>query len=227
MTATIDSTVVADILAREHTAARAQRDANGSRPTAAAGDSSGGDAGPRGWRDFREAEFYQHAYLAIGPDQGGLLYLLARACGARNIVEFGSSFGISTLYLAAAAEDNDGHVIGSEYYANKRDHALQSLDDAGLSSRADIRLGDAIEIFADLEGPIDFLFLDGDKSLYLPVLESLAARLAPGAWIVADNLDHFAGDAGDFRHFITHNPDRFTTRIVPVGRGCFSVSRCR
>nr|WP_223287529.1 class I SAM-dependent methyltransferase [Halomonas elongata] len=155
-----------------------------------------------------------------------MLYMLARAAGARHFVEFGSSFGISTLYLAAAAEDNDGHVIGSEYYANKRDHALGNLADAGLSHRAEIRLGDARETLDDITGPVDFIFLDGHKPLYLPVLEGLVDQLIPGAWVVADNLDHFDETPGDFRHEIIRDT-RFTTRLIPVGRGMFSVSRWR
>src|SRR5699024_11204581 len=142
----------------------------------------------RGWRDFREAEFYQHAYLAIGPDQGNLLYMLARASGARRMVEFGSSLGISTLYLAAAAADTDGPVTSSEYYDNKREHALQNLRDAGLAERVDILPGDAMQTFAALDSAIDFVFLDGDKRLYQPVLEIIEGRLITGAWIVADNL---------------------------------------
>lgn len=226
MTSALDQHDVIRVLEREHGAARTQREARQAARQAAhqAEDSSVAPARPR---SFRDAEFYQQAYLAIGPTQGALLYMLARASGARRIVEFGSSFGISTLYLAAAAEDNDGHVIGSEFYANKRDHALGNLADAGLTTRAEIRLGDAMETLADIPGPIDFVFLDGEKSLYQPVLESLRPRLADGAWVIADNLDHFAGEEGDFRHFITHQPRRYTTRLMPIGKGMFSVSQYR
>lgn len=226
MTDTLDRDDVASTLKREHGEARAQAEA---RRRARESQNTGHADTPapnRSQRDFRQAEHYQHAYLAIGPPQGALLYMLARAAGARHFVEFGSSFGISTLYLAAAAEDNDGHVIGSEYYANKRDHALGNLADAGLSHRAEIRLGDARETLDDITGPVDFIFLDGHKPLYLPVLEGLVDQLIPGAWVVADNLDHFDETPGDFRHEIIRDT-RFTTRLIPVGRGMFSVSRWR
>lgn len=226
MTDTLDRTDVNQTIEREHAAARAQRDARRRERDAAPG-SGGQDTAPgRGWRDFREADHYRNAYLSIGPAQGALLYMLARASGARHLVEFGSSFGISTLYLAAAAEDNDGRVIGSEYYPNKRDHALNNLRDAGLAHRAEILLGDALETLGAIPGPIDFVFLDGDKRLYLPVLETLAPRLTAGAWVVADNLDHFDETPGDFRHAILRDP-RFLTRLMPVGKGTFSVSRYR
>lgn len=208
MTATIDSDRVTRVLAREHAAARAQRDARR-------------QAGPGTLLDRSEA------YLAIGPDQGATLYMLARAAGARRIVEFGSSFGISTLYLAAAAADSEGHVTGSERYDNKRTHALASLEEAGLACYAEIRAGDALESLTGVEGPLDFVFLDGEKSAYREVLDALTPRLRTGAWVIADNLDHFEGEPGDFRHFITHSPERFTTRLIAVGPGLFSVSRFR
>ncbi|WP_136066566.1 O-methyltransferase [Modicisalibacter radicis] len=221
MISTLDHSDLQRVLDREHRSARAQREQRQARRQA---DDARGVTASRP-RSFREANYYQHAYLSIGPAQGALLYFLARASGARRLVEFGSSFGISTLYLAAAAADNDGIVIGSEFYANKRDHALANLRDAGLAARAEIRLGDATETLVDIEGPVDFVFLDGEKSLYRPVLESLENRLAEGAWVVADNLDHLAGEPGDFRHFILNQRERYTTRLMPVGKGMFSISQ--
>ncbi|PTY38476.1 hypothetical protein BGP77_12265 [Saccharospirillum sp. MSK14-1] len=215
---TLDQPSVRAVLDREHQAAQAQRTARAAASSAPA---------PRVRRDFREAEFFQHRYLAVGPGEGALLYMLARTAGARNIVEFGSSFGISTLYLAAAAEENDGRVIGSEYYENKRDHALSNLEDAGLAHRVEIRLGDALETLADVPDAVDLVFLDGDKSLYWPVLELLRPQLIDGAVIVADNLDHFDDDPENFRSRILAQPERYTSRVVRLGKGEISISRYR
>lgn len=214
---TIDTPGVRHVLEREHAAAKRQR---------AGGRRAGSGAKPkRPRRDFRDAAHFQHRYLAVGPTEGALLYMLARAQGARRLVEFGSSFGISTLYLAAAAAENDGYVIGSEYYENKQRHAAANLTEAGLTERAEVRLGDARETLADIDGPVDFLFLDGDKSLYLDVLERLLPRLADEALIVADNVDHFdPGDRG-FPHLIGTDPTRFTTRLMRVAKGQMSVTR--
>ncbi|MGQ7287874.1 O-methyltransferase [Vreelandella venusta] len=219
MSSTLDRDNVVATLQREHAAALEQR-----AKRQAAREQSEQQAAPKGWRSFKEADHFQHAYLAISPGQGALLYMLARACHARTIVEFGSSFGISTLYLAAAAEDNDGTVIGSEYYANKREHALANLNDAGLDHRVEIRLGDAMETLSELPTPIDFVFLDGDKSLYQPVLDMLRPKLKPNAFVVADNLNHFAGEPGDFRHTLLSNP-AFTSRIMSLEKGEISVSQ--
>jgi predicted O-methyltransferase YrrM len=129
--------------------------------------------------------------LPVSPATGKLLYMLARSIGARCIVEFGTSFGISTLHLAAALRDNGGgRLIGSEFEPSKIARASENLAAAGLSDLVEIREGDALETLArDLPESIDFVLLDGAKSLYPPVLSLLEGRLRAGALIVADNAD--------------------------------------
>lgn len=129
--------------------------------------------------------------LAVSRDTGVLLYMLARAIGARTIVEFGTSFGISTIHLAAALRDNGGgRLIGSEFEPSKVDRARQNIEAAGLSDLVEIREGDALETFAhDLPEQIDLVLMDGAKNLYLSVLTLLERRLRIGALIVADNAD--------------------------------------
>ena len=83
-------------------------------------------------------------HLAVSRETGTMLYMLARAIRARVIVEFGTSFGISTLQLAAALKDNGGgHLIGTEFEPSKVVHARQNLTAAGLSDLVEIREGDA------------------------------------------------------------------------------------
>src|ERR1700722_8086517 len=129
--------------------------------------------------------------LAVSRDTGTLLYMLARAIGARSIVEFGTSFGISTLHLAAALKDNGGgRLIGSEFEPSKVVRARANIAAAGLSDLVDIREGDALETLArDLPESIDLVLLDGAKSLYPRVLALLEPRLRAGALIVADNAE--------------------------------------
>ena len=142
--------------------------------------------------DYRA--FYMRAkdyHLAVSPETGRLLYMLARSIGARSIVEFGTSFGISTLHLAAALKDNGGgRLVGSEFEPSKVARARGSLRAAGLSDLVEIREGDALASLAgDLPESIDFVLLDGAKPLYLKILELLESRLKPGALLVADNAD--------------------------------------
>jgi predicted O-methyltransferase YrrM len=142
--------------------------------------------------DYRQ--FYGRAkdlYLAVSPETARLLYMLARTSKARAIVEYGTSFGISTLHLAAALRDNGGgRLIGSELEATKAAQARANLDAAGLADLADVREGDALETLArDLPETIDLVLLDGFKPLYPRILDLVAPRLRAGACIVADNVD--------------------------------------
>ncbi|MGA2215096.1 MAG: O-methyltransferase [Bryobacteraceae bacterium] len=130
-------------------------------------------------------------HLAVSPETGVMLYMLARATGASSIVEFGTSFGISTLHLAAALRDNGGgRLIGTEFEPSKIAHARENLAAAGLSDLVEIRAGDALETLArDLPDTIDLVLLDGAKPLYPRVLALIEKRLRTGALIVADNAD--------------------------------------
>jgi predicted O-methyltransferase YrrM len=142
--------------------------------------------------DYRS--FYSRVkdvYLAVSRETAILLYMLARNAKARSIVEFGTSFGISTLHLAAALKDNGGgRLIGSEFESSKVVRARENIAAAGLSDLVDIREGDALETLArDLPESIDLVLLDGAKSLYPRVLSLLEPRLRAGALIVADNAE--------------------------------------
>jgi predicted O-methyltransferase YrrM len=117
--------------------------------------------------------------------------MLARSSNARSIIEFGTSFGISTLHLAAAVRDNGGgRVISTEFEPSEIAEARANITAAGLSDLVEIREGDALETLArHLPEQIDLVLLDGAKALYPPVLALLEARLRSGAMIVADNAD--------------------------------------
>jgi predicted O-methyltransferase YrrM len=120
-----------------------------------------------------------------------LLYMLARSTRAKAIVEFGTSFGVSTLHLSAALRDNGGgRLIGTEFEPTKVDGARASIAAAGLDDLVEIRAGDAVETLArDLPETVDLVLLDGAKGLYSRVLSLLEPRLRAGALVVADNAD--------------------------------------
>lgn len=130
--------------------------------------------------------------LAVSRETGALLYMLARSTRARSIVEFGTSFGISTLHLAAALRDNGGgRLITSEFEPSKIARARQNLTEGGLVDLVEIREGDALlTLGTDLPESIDLLLLDGAKGLYPAILSLVEPCLRPGALVVADNADH-------------------------------------
>ena len=131
---------------------------------------------------------YAGNFLAISPAYGRLLYAAARACKARRIVEFGTSMGVSTLYLAAALRDNGGgQLIGSELEPAKAARARANLEAAELADLVDIREGDALDTLRDVGGEVDLLLIDGAFSLYLPVLKLIEPRLRYGAMIFGEN----------------------------------------
>ncbi|MGD0526544.1 MAG: class I SAM-dependent methyltransferase [Polyangiaceae bacterium] len=142
--------------------------------------------------DYRQ--FYRRAkelYLAVSPETARLLYMLVRATRARTVVEFGTSFGISTIHLAAGLRDNGGgRLIGTDLEPNKVAQARANLAAAGLADLVEVREGDALETLArDLPETIDLVLLDGHKPLYPRVLDLVAPRLRAGACLVADNAD--------------------------------------
>ncbi|AWV02574.1 O-methyltransferase [Burkholderia sp. JP2-270] len=130
--------------------------------------------------------------LAVSRDTGTLLYMLARSRGARAIVEFGTSFGISTLHLAAALRDNGGgRLITSEFEPSKVVRARANLTAARLADLVEIREGDALRtLAADLPDTVDLLLLDGAKALYPEILALVEPRLGAGAFVVADNAEY-------------------------------------
>ena len=129
-------------------------------------------------------------YMPISADGGRLLYSLIRANRPATVVEFGTSFGISTLHLGAAVRDNgSGRVLTTEMSGAKAGAARRTFAEAGLDDVITVLEGDARETLAGIDGPVDFVLLDGWKDLCLPVLRLLEPRLAPGTLVVADDVE--------------------------------------
>jgi predicted O-methyltransferase YrrM len=130
-------------------------------------------------------------WLPVSRETGILLYMLARGSGARAIVEFGTSFGLSTLHLAAALRDNGGgQLITSEFEPSKVVRAREHLAQGGFADLVEVREGDALRTLgADLPDSVDLLLLDGAKALYPEILDLVEPRLRPGAFVIADDAD--------------------------------------
>ena len=160
------------------------------------------------------------AFLPVGPELGRLLYLLATAARAKTIVEFGTSFGISTIYLAAALRDNGGgKLITSEMEPAKTQRAQAHLEEAGLADLVEHRVGDALELLGRDLGLVDFLLLDGAKPLYR-VLKLVEPHLRPGAVIAADNVnERNKKEMAEFTGYIRDPKNGYVSVDLPLGDG--------
>jgi predicted O-methyltransferase YrrM len=158
-------------------------------------------------------------FIPISAAQGRFLYLVARSIAARRIVEFGTSFGVSTIYAAAAARETAGTVIGSELEPSKRERALANLREAGLVDLVEVRLGDAMQTLADVPAPIDLLLLDGWKDLYLPLLRLLEPKLRPGAVVLADNIKTFRRALAPYVAYVQSGQNGYESVTLPLKDG--------
>lgn len=163
-----------------------ERMSQGRGRPAAGGPRSGGGHDPHAYADFG---------FSIHPDQGELLYVLCRSLDAHRVVDFATSVGFSTLYLAAAMRDNGGgRVIGAEIVPEKIATAKRNLAEAGLLEFVEIREGDARTTLRDVGGDVDLALIDGwpqphGPSLSLEVMQVLAPQMRKGAIAVNDNAE--------------------------------------
>jgi len=140
------------------------------------------------FRPIQPSDF-EHAYLPISKGQGEALRRMIVKHGCKNVVEFGTSFGISTIYLADAVRQTGGKLITTELLESKAKKAKENISKSGLSNFVEVRIGDAMETLKGHTEPIDFLFLDGWKDLYLPLFKMLEPQFHAGTMIYADNMD--------------------------------------
>jgi predicted O-methyltransferase YrrM len=174
--------------------------------------------GPR-----RADELDPHAYeefgFSIHPEQGDLIYLLCRAIGARRVVEFATSIGMSTLYFAAAIRDNGGgKVIGSDIVPGKLAAARRNLAAAGLAAWVELRPGDARDTLRDLGGPVDVALIDGwpgreGPSLARQMMEIITPQLRIGGIVINDNAEP------DYLDYIRDPANGFCSMSLPLKGG--------
>ena len=171
-------------------------------------------------RDYRRLYgAAKDAYLAVSREVGVFLYTQARASAAKRIIEFGTSFGLSTLYLAAALRDNGGGtLISSEMDPGKAACAQANLERADLADLVEIRVGDALDSLRELPDDIDLLYLDGAKTLYRDILARCEPHLRAGALIIADNID-MAALVAPYTAYVREPANGYLSSGVVLGEG--------
>ncbi len=164
--------------------------------------------------------FWRDKFVALERDKAELVYALCRSIGATRVVEAGTSFGVSTLYLAGAVRDNGGGTVTTcDIEATKAAVAAENFAEAGLSPFVDLRVGDIRETLAGLAEPIDLVLLD----IWAPIAGDVIALVGPhvrqGGLVIADNTtarrELYTGLLG----YLDDRANGFTTQTLPFDGG--------
>jgi predicted O-methyltransferase YrrM len=178
------------------------------------------------WRNPTPGMSIDDMLLAVGPTTGALINGIVRDGGAKRILEIGTSYGYSTLWLAEAARATGGQVTSLDVAPAKQAYAKSMLEKAGLADVVEFHTGDALALIPTLPPGLDFVLLDCWKDVYVPCLERFHPLLAPGAVVVADNMIQPSSareDALAYRRAVRAKLD-MTSILLSVGSG-LEISR--
>jgi predicted O-methyltransferase YrrM len=182
--------------------------------------------------DNEARAFLSDKLVALDRDKAEFCYLLCRANDARHVVEAGTSYGVSTLYLAAAVRDNicatggEGMVIGTEYEPAKAQAAREHFAAASLTRFVELREGDLRETLKRIDVPVDFMLVDIWVPMARPALELVAPRLRSGAIVICDNTQRHRSEYADYFAFLTNPANGFQTMTLPFDGGLEMSVRC-
>jgi predicted O-methyltransferase YrrM len=158
--------------------------------------------------------------LPVGPDTGRVLNILIKSAKARSILELGTSYGYSTIWLAEAARETGGRVASLELADYKANYAREALGRAGLADHVDIHVGSAVETLPRLAGPYDFVLVDLWKELYVTCLDLVYPKLAHGAFVAADNMIYPEVSRADAERYQRRIRElEFDSVLLPIGSG--------
>ncbi|MBZ4323748.1 O-methyltransferase [Streptomyces huiliensis] len=159
--------------------------------------------------------------VAVPPEAGTLMYQLVRATRAAKVVELGMSLGVSTVYLAAAVRDNggEGRVYTTEIDEAKIKQGRATLADAGVADLVEVLEGDALQTLNSVPDGVQFVLLDGWNESYLRVMKILEPKLAPGALVLADDVNLFGEGCVDFLEYVRDPANGYLSVNFPMGEG--------
>jgi predicted O-methyltransferase YrrM len=184
------------------------------------------------WNNFdaRTNEFLRDKLIALDRSKAEFSYQVCRALRARRVVEAGTSYGVSTIFLAAAVRQNLQQekqadagrppvVIGTENEPAKVRMARGHFAEAGVSDLVDLREGDLRDTLRDVRGPIDFMLIDIWTPMARPALELIAPRLREGAVVICDNTQQFRDAYGEYFEFVNDARNGLRTMTLPFEGG--------
>ena len=209
------------VLDRLHAQSASQSEAVGAYFSARAAE------GSLDWNGFDEAanRFLSDKLVALDREKAEFCYQVCLALRATRVVEAGTSFGVSTLFLAAAVRDNTagdpskGVVIGTEYETEKVKAARRNFAEAGLSDFIDLREGDLRETLVDVGGPVDFMLIDIWTPMARPALSLIAPHLREGAVVICDNTLQFREAYCEYFDFVHDPRNGLRTMTLPFEGG--------
>jgi predicted O-methyltransferase YrrM len=135
----------------------------------------------------------ERGFPIVGPDAGATLSLLARLTDATRVFEFGSGFGYSAYWFARGAESN-ARLVLTEHDPGEVEMARDVFERAGLAGRTDFRVGDAVDIVDEYDGPFDIVLLDHEKARYADAFRKVRSKVARDGVVVADNVTRGPAD---------------------------------
>ena len=145
-------------------------------------------------------------YTNIAPENGQFLSILIRSIQAQNVLEVGTSNGYSTIWLAAALKETGGKLITLEFDHKRAEEAQAHLQEVGLDSIVDVRIGNALDEIGKCDATFDLVFLDAEKDEYRPYLELALPNIRPGGLIVADDTVTMRDEMPDYIEFVFNTP---------------------
>lgn len=164
--------------------------------------------------------FWRDKYVALDRDKAEFVYALCRAVAATTIVEAGTSFGVSTLYLAAAVSDNGGGLVTTcDIEPSKVRVASDHIEEAGLGPQVEFLVGDVRETLVDVTGPVDVLLLDIWAPIAANVAASIGPQLRPGGIVIADNTVARRALYTDLLSYLDDPANGMTRQTLPFDGG--------
>ena len=179
-------------------------------------------AGELDWKglDEQSHRFMADKFVAFDRDKSEFCHQLCRALNAKRVVEAGTSYGVSTLYLASAVRANGGGVvIGTEYEPEKAKAARAHFKEAGLADVINLREGDLRQTLKVIEGPVDFMLMDIWTEMARPAIELIGPHMRVGAVVIADNVSQFTEPYEDYFAYINDPANKFSTMTLPFAGG--------
>jgi predicted O-methyltransferase YrrM len=166
-------------------------------------------------------KFRDEFLLSVGAETAIFLNTLIKSAQSKTILEVGTSYGYSTIWLGEAAKANNSFVISLENSPEKANYAKQQIKKAGLADFVEIRVGDALESLAKANEMFDFVLLDIWKELYVPCFDLFYPKLKKGAFVIADNMifpPHSQAEATFYRNYLKEKA-AFDSVLLPIGSG--------